>query len=87
MLIDKVAQEQNKSTLLRHHNTLPSLLEPMYNPVRPEIMNPNNRLAAGSGIQLGMTYEQADEERINLLQEKHLTNLILDLKSLGPDDM
>jgi len=37
---DEEAQRLNQETLFHHHPTIPSLLRPMYEPVRPEILNP-----------------------------------------------
>ena len=44
---------------------------PQYEPVRQEILNPQNRLAAGSGIPLGLTEEQRDDQmQIDLEQRR-----------------
>ena len=50
---DELAQELNQDSLFQHYPTIPSLMKPMYEPVREEILNPQNVLAAGSKITLG----------------------------------
>ena len=63
LIREEISQNMNRNTLMKHHPTVPSLLVPMYDPVRPEIMNPKNVLAAGSTITLGLTDEQKDDEK------------------------
>ena len=60
------------------------LLEPIYNPVRPEIMNPINRLAAGSAIYLGQTDEQKERERLARVEEARTKKFVSKLERMEP---
>lgn len=70
----------NRNTLMKHHPTVPSLLVPMYDPVRPEIMNPKNVLAAGSTITLGLTDEQKDDEKKWELERRRIATVNLQME-------
>lgn len=77
LICEEISQNMNRNTLMKHHPTVPSLLVPMYDPVRPEIMNPKNVLAAGSTITLGLTDEQKDEEKKKELERRRIATMNL----------
>jgi hypothetical protein len=72
---DEIDAELNNKTLLQHHPTIPSLMVPLYDPVRPEIMNPKSRLVTGSTITIGMNAEQRDEEMKFELERRRIERL------------
>lgn len=80
---DEEAQRLNQDTLFRHHPTIPSLLKPMYEPVRPEILNPQNVLAAGSRITIGITEEQKDRDQRAELEQRRVAALEFRVDSLN----
>ena len=80
LICEGIRQNLNRNTLMKHHPTVPSLLVPMYDPVRPEIMNPKNVLAAGSTITLGLTDEQKDDEKKWELERRRIATVNLQME-------